>query len=233
MGDIEQPKTNKWLWLFSFIWKNWRGILMVILGLMAAIQTKRISNIQDDASTQLELKDGELAKIRVELGRLQAITANGSTNNYRPPEANTVIIVKENKEMKERLKNVDAQLANLEKDKVKNAAEIERLRKEREEILKRLIEVQVSSSPWGFVLKPGLGALYSGEILPEIDAKFLFIQRYSAKFGVTTQFVDVGISRHVDDFIPVFHFQNLEIQGVYGREFRGGTRWGIGLRSNL
>ena len=218
----------------EFIKKHWRAAIIVVLALIIAIQTKRLDTLKHEADSQVELKDGELAKIRVEVDRLQTIIRNNKpTNNYKPPESGTDILVKENEAAKKKLVEMDARLAELSKDKGKNASEIAKLLKEREALLGQLIQVQVNYNMWGLCAKIGLGALYAEKIYPEIDLKFLYAWRYSLKVGVTPKFIDVGASRHVDDLVPFFHFQNLEIQGVYGKAFVGGTRWGIGVRSNL
>lgn len=82
----------------------------------------------------------------------------------------------------------------------------------------------------GFTSRVGGGIVYAGELLPLIDLKWAYWRRYSMTLGVTPQFSGVGLSRHVDDFTP---FQNLEILGMGGLEWRGELRLGIGLRMNF
>ena len=90
----------------------------------------------------------------------------------------------------------------------------------------------------GFTFRPGIGVVYSGNFYPELDFKLIFFKQYSLKVGATfredyTGFIDVGISRHVNDWSALSLLQNLEIQAVSGYNYTGGWRIGGGLRSNL
>jgi hypothetical protein len=217
----------------NLIKRHWRSVVIGLLILIAIIQTKRLYSAQEAAEQQLELKDGEIAKISIELGRIRSITSDGSRNSYRPPEAKTNIVIREDREASKRVAELDRQLVELEKDKTKNASEIERVRKERDDWKKKATRIDITGASWGVTLKPGLGALYSDHFVPELDLKVVYAYRYSLKVGITPEFGDIGLSRHVDDLIPFFRFQNIELQVVYGMEFGGGRRWGIGVRSNL
>jgi len=217
----------------KFVKKHWRNLIVAILIAVGIIQTKRLHSAQEAASQQLELKDGEIAKISIELGRLRSITSDGSRNSYRPPEAKTNIIIKEDQEAKRRVAELDQKLAELERDETKNFAEIERVRKERDEWKKKATKVEITGAAWGVTAKPGLGILYSTKFYPELDLKVVYAYRYSLKVGITPEFGHIGLTRHVDDLIPFFNFQNIEVQVVYGMDFRGGRRWGIGVRTNL
>jgi hypothetical protein len=219
--------------MIEFIKSHWRSAIVVALVLVIAIQTKRLNLAHENSQKGLELKDGEIAKITVELGRLRAATKDGSSSTYIPPESKTTITVKVDREAQKKLIEVNAKLAELEKDREKNAAEIARLNKEREDLEKKATKVVVEGKRWGVTARLGLGALYSGKFLPELDCKVLYWGRYSVKLGITTEFGGVGVSRHIDDLVPFLNLQNLEVQGVYGREFGGGTRYAIGVRVNL
>lgn len=85
----------------------------------------------------------------------------------------------------------------------------------------------------GFTFKPGIGILYSGKLIPEIDFKFVYWTRWSLKSGINLEFFNLGISRHIDDFPLCSNFNNIELQGVGGLGYQGGWRFGVGLRSNL
>jgi len=92
---------------------------------------------------------------------------------------------------------------------------------------------QIIVQDWGFTFHPGISIIWSEKFLPELDVKFFFWRRWSAKAGANLEFVDGGISRHIDDFPLCSKFNNVEIQGVGGMSYKGGMRLGIGLRSNL
>lgn len=82
----------------------------------------------------------------------------------------------------------------------------------------------------GFTMRLGGGIVYSGKPLPLIDLKWAYWRRYSLTLGLTPRFGGVGVSRHVDDFMP---FNNLEIVGLAGPDWAGKPRLGIGLRTNF
>ncbi len=82
----------------------------------------------------------------------------------------------------------------------------------------------------GFTFRPGGGMVYSERFLPEADAKLAYWQRYGILIGITPDFGGLGLSRHVDDFLP---FQNLELQGNAGLSWQGNLRLAIGLRTNF
>jgi len=84
----------------------------------------------------------------------------------------------------------------------------------------------------GFTARLGGGVVYAGKALPLVDLKWAYWRRYSLTVGVTPEFGGVGFSRHVDDAVP-FGFGNLEILGMAGFDWHGGSRLGMGARVNF
>ncbi|MBI4063458.1 MAG: hypothetical protein HY401_04065 [Elusimicrobia bacterium] len=82
----------------------------------------------------------------------------------------------------------------------------------------------------GFTKRWGGGVIYSGKILPAIDFKWVYWNRYGIIAEVNPQFGGMGLTRHVDDALP---FYNLEILGVIGLSWSGKTRLGLGIRTNF
>lgn len=82
----------------------------------------------------------------------------------------------------------------------------------------------------GFTSRLGGGIVYAGEPLPLLDLKWAYWRRYSLTLGITPRFGGIGASRHIDDFTP---FQNLEILGLAGVDWQGGSRIGFGFRINF
>lgn len=82
----------------------------------------------------------------------------------------------------------------------------------------------------GFTKRLGVGLVYSGRLLPELDIKIIFYKRYSLVVATTYEFAGPGVSRHVGDFTP---FENLEILGLVGLSWQSKPRFGIGLRTNF
>lgn len=82
----------------------------------------------------------------------------------------------------------------------------------------------------GFTRRLGGGVVYAGEFLPMVDIKWAYWRRYSATVGITPRFGGLGVSRHVDDFMP---FQNLEIFGIVGLDWQSERRLGLGIRTNF
>ena len=89
---------------------------------------------------------------------------------------------------------------------------------------------EVRITDHGFTFRPGGGMVYSERLLLEADAKFAYWRRYGVLIGITQDFGGLGLSRHVDDFLP---FHNLELQGDAGLSWQGRVRLAIGLRTNF
>jgi len=89
---------------------------------------------------------------------------------------------------------------------------------------------EVRITDHGFTFRPGGGMVYSERLLLEADAKFAYWRRYGVLIGITQDFGGLGLSRHVDDFLP---FHNLEVQGDAGLSWQGHLRLAIGLRTNF
>ena len=82
----------------------------------------------------------------------------------------------------------------------------------------------------GLTRRLGGGIVDAGEALPVLDLKLAYWRRYSFTLGITPQFGGLGLSRHVDDFMP---FTNLELLGIGGVEWAGSPRFGFGIRTNF
>lgn len=82
----------------------------------------------------------------------------------------------------------------------------------------------------GLTRRLGGGIVYAGEALPLLDLKWAYWRRYSLTLGLTPRFGGVGVSRHLNDFIP---FDNLEVLGLLGLDWKGKTRLGVGARINF
>lgn len=89
---------------------------------------------------------------------------------------------------------------------------------------------EVVVKDWGLTTRLGGGIVYSGKPLPLIDLKWAYWRRYSLTLGVTPQFGGLGISRHIDDFLP---FPNLEALILGGIDWNGAERVAAGIRINF
>jgi hypothetical protein len=90
--------------------------------------------------------------------------------------------------------------------------------------------VSVKVKDWGTCKRLGIGLTYIGRILPQLDLKLVYWRRYSATAGVNTEYINIGVYRHVDDLIG---FDNLEFGINGGIGFDGSRRAGMCLRLNL
>ncbi|MBI4369221.1 MAG: hypothetical protein HY547_03215 [Elusimicrobia bacterium] len=81
-----------------------------------------------------------------------------------------------------------------------------------------------------FTRRLGGGIVYSNRLLPAIDLKWAYWKRYSTTIGITPEFGNLTLSRHIDDFTP---FQNLEILGLSGISWNSRFRFGFGMRTNF
>lgn len=89
---------------------------------------------------------------------------------------------------------------------------------------------EVKIKDWGFTSRLGGGFVYSGKFLPVIDLKWFYFKRYSLTLGISPQYAGIGVSRHIDDFLP---FQNLEIHCMTGPNWHGSLNIGTGFRLNF
>lgn len=229
--------------ILGFIKSNWKGCLIFLAAFTIAFQTWSLNRLQEKYNTDmadkdkaLELKDGEIAKMVLRGNKVGTNTGEGPSYDYRPPEGNMDVILSENKEVKAKLAAAEAKKAELLKNADANVEEIEKLNKAIAELDKKRWDFNVNVQKWGLTKKLGIGILYFDKKLhPEIDIKWLFWRRYSLKSGATLKFLHpIGISRHVDDLVPWFKFDNLELQGGLGLDYEGWKKLlVIGLRLNL
>jgi len=92
--------------------------------------------------------------------------------------------------------------------------------------------------PYGVTLHPGISGTYVGGANPfqvGLDFKLLYFYRWSSGLGSTTEFPYVFVSRHVDDLVPFFKVDNLEIMVDYGKPYSnfGNSVVGVGARTNF
>jgi len=221
--------------------------LIILLVTAIVVQTKRLDTLKtkhEDIASKLKLAENDLAKIRIDGNKVSSNSRkDGTSSTFRPPEGRVDITISENKKLKEQLKDAEGRLETLKNQPNADPQEIERLKREVDKLRGNVLDIHVNVQRWGFTFRPGIGVVYapkvsdSGDVrhllLPEIDFKFLFFDRYSLKAGLNLQFIDIGISRHIDDLIPFFKLENLEIQGLGGVEYSGGWRLGVGARVNL
>ena len=93
---------------------------------------------------------------------------------------------------------------------------------------------------YGWTFRPGIAGVYSGgksnpPISIALDAKLLYMNRYSAGLGSSADFPYIFVSRKVDDFIPFIPVENLEIMCGYGKPYSnfGDSVFTIGGRTNF
>jgi len=94
---------------------------------------------------------------------------------------------------------------------------------------------------YGLTFRPGVAAIYDGGFRQQrpltvgLDAKLFYAARFSAGLGSTMDYPYAWVSRHVDDLIPFFPVENLEIMGGYGRPYEdfGKSVFAIGGRTNF
>ena len=231
--------------ILAFLWKcrkYWWVLLIVVIAAQAKQNNMlREENAKLTGEGNIELKDDEGGRVIIgpDGTRSAVRDENGGVKNenvYVPREGSTDVTVKMDPAVKAKLNALNEKLAAAKANGETSQEEIDRLNKERDELQRRLMKVNVDVKTWGFTIRPGIGVLYSKELYPEVDIKFFFWKRYSAKVGATTKFFDVGVSRHIDDLMPFrIKFRNLEIQITYGFEYEdmGNRRFAIGGRLNL
>ena len=71
-------------------------------------------------------------------------------------------------------------------------------------------------------------------LLPTLDWKFRYHDRWSALLQVNPSYGGLAITRHIDDFTPRWmHIENIELGINVGPEWGGGWRGGIVTRTNF
>lgn len=204
--------------VLGFAFRHWYTIPIIILALMlirehnksAALEqqnhelTKNNAETIDDLKKKLKFDNNDLAVLRFENGRLIALTRNKPGSTV---SNESVPYIPPEGHATGRLTVTNTITGD--------------------------VKVEITIKDKGFTFKPGIGVLYSGKIMPEIDIKWVYWKRWSIKTGATLEFVDAGISRHVDDYPFMSLFKNLEVQVVAGWQYISGLRIGAGLRVNL
>lgn len=218
---------------------NWREILIAVLLLFVAYKTWSYNKLADKlraADGGLALKEGEKAKVRIGGGRAE--TGGGVHGDepppFIPPESSTDLVLKENKKVKAQLAALNEQIEKLLRSGAIDEEALKKLKEDRDKLSGELNELHAEFRRWGFTFKPGIGVVYAGGsgFLPEFDFKFFYFDRWSLTLGFNKKFIGLGITRHVDDFIPTRPL-NLEVQGKVGLAYEGKYRLGGGLRANF
>ena len=238
--------------LIKFLVKNkkyWKKYWWVLLLLAIAVQAKQNhtlkAKLQEAQGGGLELKENEIAKVKIGSGSVASATRDGKggvnqKKDFKAPEAKVDVIVKKDPEIQKQIDALNKALADAKAKGEEGVDEVERLEAEKKALEAKLFQVDVKVQKWGFVFKPGFGIVFDGDMHPEVDIKFLFWNRYSLKAGSTVSknpLFTAGLTRHIDDLIPrPFNFQNLEIQILFGSRFESflkDKRLVVGARINL
>lgn len=228
-----------WKNAFGFIVRHWREVIIAVLIVFVMAQTKAKNMWEtkyNEAHNKLQLKDGELAAITLKDGQLRTggnVSGDSSKPGYVPPEAGLRASVKENAKLKKQLDALNANIRKLESSGNATAEEIAALKKQRDELAGKVPELHIDFSRFGFTCRLGYGVLYNGKFLPEIDIKWVYWGRWSLKTGATKEFVDIGVSRHLDDLIPYIKPRNVEAQIIVGKRYDGPYTIAAGARSNF
>lgn len=228
-----------WKNAFGFIVRHWREVAIVALVLLVMLKTKHANMWEEkynEAQNKLVLKDGETAAATLKGGKLNTggnVSGDSSKPGYVPPEAGLRASVRENAELKKKLAALDEQIRKMEASGQASAEQIAALRKQRDELAGKVPELHIDYSKFGFTCRLGYGVLYNGKFLPELDIKWVYYGRWSLKTGITKEFVDIGVSRHIDDLIPYIKPRNVELQIVVGKSYEGAVVIAGGARSNF
>jgi len=195
------------------------AIAIIVLAIMLAIQTKRLNKEkQDNVNSTASIKDltiklhfteNMLASFRIENGRLLALTR--TTAGGKPTGHDDYVPPEGHVDITIGASKTVTGQVNTEQP-----------------------QIHISITNKGFTFRIGYGFVYSKKLYPELDIKWAYWDRYSLKTGFTIDFADLAITRHVDDLIPWFNWQNLEAQVGGGLEWDGlGKRLLAGFRSNF
>jgi len=228
-----------WKEIFSFLTKYWKEVLIAVLAACLMLKIKENNVLQDNldkAGDNLKLNAGEIAKVVIQNGQLRSAgTGKGSSKpGYVPPEATVTATLERNRKLQEQLDSLNQQIATLQTKPSASSTELEALKKERDELAGRVYTLNVTYNKWGFAFHPGLGFVWSNKLLPLVDAKIIYWDRYSGEFGVTPEYFGLGFSRHIDDLTPsVLKISNTEAGILVGKEYDlKSWRLGGGLRIN-
>lgn len=199
------------------------------------------------------LKPGELQKVVVGDGGVTNIVKDPKsgkdvkTTKYIPSEGNVKIVYKEDpklreqyekmilasKELQDKLDTLESSTLSAEQiqelDMIKQR--MDELTKEKEELVVKLSQADVEVQDMGFTLRPGFGLAYSGKFFPSLDAKFFYLQRYSAVVGINENGLFLSGTRHIDDVL--YFMKNLELAIMLGVDWRLAFTPGLYLRSNF
>lgn len=98
----------------------------------------------------------------------------------------------------------------------------------------------ITPTIYGFTFRPGMYGVYDNYSTDKpfnigIDAKLLYVSRFSMGIGSTINSPSIWASYHIDQFVPLIEVNNAELMLLYERPYNdfGRSMLGIGLRSNL
>ena len=205
------------------------AILSVVLFFKDRSNKNKIVKLTDEIKVLTEKKAEVVTIYKDKVRVIYRDKDNNVTTSetYVPPEGNVRVEVEDKEKLKVDLVAVKKEL-ELEKEKNKKEA-LEKKAKEIEKDINKDPEIIIKDK--GLCLKPGAGVVFTGTTLPELDIKFAYYQRWSAKVGCTTKFIDIGITRHLDDIIADFH--NVEAQVIFGIGWDNSKHLGVGIRVNF
>jgi hypothetical protein len=96
-------------------------------------------------------------------------------------------------------------------------------------------KTELNIDNWGFTVKPGFGAYYTGDFEGVLDMKLFYYDRWSSGVGSSLTGPNVWVSRHIDDLVPVLKPENVELSMGYGRLYDNFEHsvFLVGLRTNF
>jgi len=191
-----------------------------------------------DLQAQIIIKDNKIMEKQRDIDGLVVYK-----EKYVASEAKLSISIKENEELKKKIPGYIAEQAKLGSDlaaiqeKMKHAKtpeEYAKLQAEAKAVQDKFAEIQrkldeaydqlqhlnVTVQSWGFTLRLGGGIAFSDVLRPEIDLKFLFVDRFSLIAGLALNINDIkdlngflACTYHVDGIpLPILSdMHNLEI----------------------
>lgn len=223
-------------------------ILLVALGAYAWMYSMERKARERLEFAQEKLPENMLARYVLENRKLkiQVRDAEGKVRTeirYIPAEGSVRTIIKRDPE-------ADKRIASLEKSfsEATSPEAREKFRRQIEVEIQKKTVVEYVTRGWtsrfgyGLSISPGKNIeVPVGEndklslpLLPTLDWKFRYHDRWSALIQVNPSYGGLAITRHVDDFTPRWlHVENTEFGINGGPEWGGGWRAGLTTRTNF
>lgn len=212
--------------------------ILLVAGLLCGswAYNRKVDQLEQAKAESGELEDDLQRKIRIRDGQVEILKRENGKVVYRkiyaPPEGSIIIKKKDQAILLKRYQELLAKVKNASSDKEREEAgrEIDKVLKD----LDKPEEIVIKDK--GFTFKPGMGIEWGGRqhgVEARIDAKWAYWRRYSAISGASRLGLDVGISRHLDDILPL-RPKNIELFGAYKYlKFNNGPEAVVGIRVNF